>query len=348
MITQQYPLLTKTTYLNTAYVGLMSSKLFEFRRTYEESFLLNGGDHYKMDAYEALDSMHQNFGSFFGVKADRCFGIPNFSSGIRTALTFLPKKMNVLLLEEDYPSLTQAFLESDFKCTKIPIQPKIEEAIEQKLNSENTDILVLSLVQYTSGLSIDHKFLKRIKEVFPDLLIIGDGTQFLGAHEFQFDSSPFDLVVASGYKWLLAGFGNGILMTSEGFVDRALLSVEEMRGRFFQGHFNILAMASLDFAIKELQDYGFENLVKMKTALSEQAKRQLTALEFLPQWVAERADHSSIFTIQGNQELFQFLLKKNIRTVLRGSGVRVSFHFYNTKSDLDKLIDSLKEYQQTK
>ena len=60
MIKELYPLLTNTTYLNTAYVGLMSTKLAEFRRRHEESFVQNGGDKYKVEAYEALASMQQN------------------------------------------------------------------------------------------------------------------------------------------------------------------------------------------------------------------------------------------------------------------------------------------------
>jgi hypothetical protein len=64
MIKAYYPLLTNTTYLNTAYVGLMSTQLAEFRRAHEEFYLQNGGDQYKMQAYDDLDSMHQNFASF--------------------------------------------------------------------------------------------------------------------------------------------------------------------------------------------------------------------------------------------------------------------------------------------
>ena len=87
---------------------------------------------------------------------------------------------------------------------------------------------------------------------YPNLLIVGDGTQFLGAHEFNFDNSPFDIVAASGYKWLLAGFGNGVVMISASFLERAI-NATAMRERFFQGHFNILGMASLGFAIDQLE-----------------------------------------------------------------------------------------------
>jgi len=346
MIKAYYPLLTNTTYLNTAYVGLMSTQLAEFRRSHEEFYLKNGGDQYKMKAYDDLDSMHQSFASFFGLTPDRCFGTSNFSTGIRTALSFLPKKMRILLIEEDYPSLTDAFKEEGFDSAKIPMQPQIEEAINEKLKSEKFEILALSIVQYTSGLFIDQEYLFRLKKEYPSLIIIGDGTQFLGAHQFNFDKSPFDLVAGSGYKWLLGGFGNGIVMLSKAFVAMTSQKVESIRECFFNGHFNILGMASLDFAIRELVQNDFQSLVKEKAALSREVKNQLIADEFLPQWVGERSTHSSIFNIKGGEELFAFLQKHNIRCVQRSSGVRVSFHFYNTENDLDKLLKTLKTFRE--
>ena len=80
--------------------------------------------------------------------------------------------------------------------------------------------------------------------------------------------------------------------------------------------------------------------------MSEEVKNQLIADEFLPQWVGERKFHSSIFNIDGGEELFAFLQKNNIRCVQRGSGVRVSFHFYNTEEDLKKLLKTLRSFRE--
>ena len=341
----QYPLLTNTTYLNTAYVGLMSSKLHKFRRIHEESYLIEGGDYYKKGADEKLESIHQNFAAFFGLSSDRCFGISNFSYGIRIALSFFSKAMKVMVIDEDYPSLTSAFKEQDFNFTMIHIEANLEKAIENKLKSESIDILALSIIQYTTGLLIDQDFLMRLKNDYPNLIIIGDGTQFLGAHEFHFDKSPFDMVIGSGYKWLLAGFGNGILMISQNLESKLGLTLGKIRERIFQGHFNILGMASLDFSLKQLEQYDFKNLIKKKSILSQKAKTELTALGFLPHWVSKRSNHSSIFNIKGGELLFKYLQKEHIRCVMRGKGIRISFHFYNTDTDLKRLILALKKFK---
>ena len=218
MSTEIFPLLTKSTYLNTAYVGPMSKSLAAFRRKHEADYVQNGGE-YKINAYKAIEETHETLANFFGSSPDNTFVVPNFSIGIRTAISLLPKKLNILMFTEEYPSLVKAFEERDFHVHKIKMQPFIEQAIEKRLALGDIDVLALSIVQFASGLLIDIKFLKKIKNQYPNLILVGDGTQFLGGHNFNFDSSPFDIVAASGYKWLLAGFGNGVMMISEAYLN---------------------------------------------------------------------------------------------------------------------------------
>ena len=104
-------------------------------------------------------------------------------------------------------------------------------------------------------------------------------------------------------------------------------------------------MASLNFAIEQLDKQNFQGLMRKKATLSQEAKVQLTDSGFLSGWVEERPNHSSIFNIQGDEILFEFLQRKNIRTVVRGSGVRISFHFYNTEKDLEHLLKALQEFK---
>ena len=57
-----------------------------------------------------------------------------------------------------------------------------------------------------SGLLIDHDFLKQLKRKYPNLIIVGDGTQFLGAHRFTLIIAPFDdcrVLATNGYWQVL-------------------------------------------------------------------------------------------------------------------------------------------------
>ena len=76
MYSDSLPLLTNCTYLNTAYVGPMSTTLSEFRRKLDEDLVQNGGD-YKVRAYEALEETHEIIANFFGAYSKQSFIVPH-------------------------------------------------------------------------------------------------------------------------------------------------------------------------------------------------------------------------------------------------------------------------------
>ena len=55
--------------------------------------------------------------------------------------------------------------------------------------------------------------------------------------------------------------------------------------------------------------------------------------------IADRKEHSSIFTLKISNAVHDALIKENIRCVKRGVGVRVSVHFYNTRKEVDHLLN---------
>ena len=75
-------------------------------------------------------------------------------------------------------------------------------------------------------------------------------------------------MVCSGYKWLLAGFGNGFIALSDHFFERTDTNRGEFYQKVFSGHFNILAASSLVFAFDYLMSHDFEQLVKKNKNLS--------------------------------------------------------------------------------
>ena len=163
MYSESLPLLTNCTYLNTAYVGPMSTALAKFRQGPDQNFVHKGGE-YKVKAYEILDETHEVIADFFGASSKYSFVVPNFSFGIRQALTLLPKSLKVLLLEEDYPSLCDAFSEQGFTITTVAQQLEVEQAIKARIEADQIDVLGLSIIQYTSGMLIDVDFLKELKQ----------------------------------------------------------------------------------------------------------------------------------------------------------------------------------------
>ena len=71
--------------------------------------------------------------------------------------------------------------------------------------------------------------------------------------------------------------------------------------------------------------------------LSSYAKEILTKKKLLSDKIVRRKHHSSIFNIKGDHNLFVKLKKNKIICSKRGDGLRISFNFYNKKTEIDLL-----------
>ena len=140
----------------------------------------------------------------------------------------------------------------------------------------------------------------------------------------------------------MAGFGNAYISVTDNFFDKTNSSKELLHKKVYSGHVNYLGAASLDFAIKFLQNNNFNLLIKKKKKLSGFLRNELDKLGLIQPIVKERNLHSDIFNIPANKKTYEELLKNRIRCALRGNGVRVSVHFYNNKDDVEKLIKFFK------
>jgi len=337
-----FPLLKNSIYLNTAYVGLMSQGLYHFRRKYDLDYI-NKGDHIHMGRHEIIERARNSISIFFGSELNHTFVSSNFSSALRNILKYIPQNSNFLVLEEDYPSIIDLIEERAFKFHKIPISANLEDSILKFLETEKIDVIAVSVVQYISGLLIDLDFLKKIKQNNPKIIIIGDGTQFLGGHVFNFEDSPFDFIASSGYKWLLSGFGNGLFMVSDNFFKFTKTNESIFLEKIYDGHTDLLGLESLNYSINSLLKADFNSLIDKKNKLTSLLKKSLKEIGLLDSLSSQRKIHSSIFNIKLNNNDFKFLIDNNVRCVKRGNGIRVSLHFYNSKQDVIGFISLLKK-----
>lgn len=339
-----FPALKSCSYFNTAYVGLMSQSLYQFRTEFEQNYL-NDGDQYKINAYNQLDETHATIAQFIGSNEQHTFFVSNFSVGIRYVLDGLKKGSNILYVNEDYHSLVDAINERDFNFFQLTIAEDLEQRIENALANQSIDALIISIVQYTNGLKIDFDFLQNLRDKYPQLLIVGDATQFIGTDYFNFNDSPFDAVVCSGYKWLLAGFGNGFVALSDRFFEMATINRDDFYQRVFAGHFNILGAASLVFAMNYLISNDYKQLVERNKMLAATLKKELHLVGNTSEFY-ERSQQSSIVSIPASEELYNRLEDSNIRTAIRGKYLRFSLHFYNSIEEIEQLVNILKKEAQ--
>ena len=353
---KEFPALRNQIYVNTPVYGPLYDSLFDWRQEHDLDFLLKASE-MREKSLKTISDTRTTVGKFFNCKRENVALINNFSTGMNMLLEGLDNKQKVLLLENDYPSVDWPFASRGFPISYVKMDAHLEQHIRDSVKKENISILALSVVQWQNGLKIDLEFLKDLKKEYPDLLIIADGTQFLGTTDFNFENSAIDVLGASGYKWLLAGYGNGLMLFKDEVKDRCALKaigfnaanarpelkndIRFARG-FEAGHLSCLNFGSLKFSLDFLEGIGKDKIEAQNQKLSEKAKSEFTKLGLLQDAVVARKDHSTIFNIKGDDALFKQLTENDVVCAQRGDGIRFGFHFYNTEESINTIVRIIK------
>lgn len=353
---KRYDALNHYTYLDTASCGLVSDQVLSWRRQHDNK--LNGSvSSLGGEAKSHMARIRKMVADFFGSKTQEVGFVTNFSYGINILLEGLPQGQKVLLLKDDYPSVTWPVEHRDFDVCYAEINENLEDNIQEAIKKHNPDIFMFSIVQWLTGIKIDLEFVKQLKKDHPNLLLVADGTQYLGTEAFDFEQSGIDVLGTSCYKWLTAGFGTGFFMIRESARERIKLQTigffsaetfesdpaDTLYMRHFEpGHFDTLGFGSLEQSLLLMQSLGEAKIYDHVESLSNKAKMHFEEMDLLSQNTRLRQNHSSIFNLKGDEELFKKLQENNVVGALRGGGIRVGFHYYNNESDLELLMELLR------
>lgn len=228
---------------------------------------------------------------------------------------------------------------------------------------ERTRVVTISHVEFASGFRND---IKSIGEVCRerDIWFVVDAIQSLGAIEVDVKSSHVDILAADGHKWLLAPEGAAIFYCANDKLERLIntnvgwasvvnprefldydLTQKPDATRFEEGSYNSIGLYGLKAAIELLLEIGVSNIESYILELTAGLIKGLDSKGYrviTPQSDSERA---GIVVFESDHhtpaELYALLNERNIITAERGSGVRVSPHFYNTESEIADLLGVL-------
>lgn len=352
---EHFPFLKKGIYANTAASGLMTQELFEWRRANDSALMLEAAKT-MLERVEILNQVRQTVGKCFHCPEHQVAMVPNFTIAQNMLVSGLRKGSRVLLIEEEYPSLNWPFEFADFELHYVPWSEHLETQLYDIIKAQSIEVLALSIVNWITGYKVNLSFLEQLKRDFPNLLIIADGTQYFGTENFDFSTSGIDVLATSAYKWLLSGYGNGFVLFSEaakehfelpyggnGAVegDERLKHQIPFNKRLEPGHLDVLNFGSMGFSLSWLMELGLENIGTHNHTLSKKAKELFSELDLLDPLTLSRQEHSTIFNIKGDELVFKRLRQENIICSQRGSGIRLSFHFYNTEEELATIADIL-------
>ncbi|THD68939.1 aminotransferase class V-fold PLP-dependent enzyme [Robertkochia marina] len=355
-ISSQFPYSTQNTYLNTPAYGLLSESLLEWRQEHDLDHLV-GGSRFKERFFEVIASLRSSVATFTSSATDEVFLVPNFSFGWKVLIGGLPKDKHVLLLNGDYPSLNWPVITANFeKLEKIDVSFSMEDEIEEYFSRHAPDIFAFSIVQYLNGVKINLDLIKRLKARYPNTLFMADATQYLGTETFQFFDSGIDVLGVSGYKWLLAGTGNGFFLVKkevqsvfysstvkwEPRMEPWLKHNTHLQNHLEPGHLDSMSMGSLHHAIGLLEQTGMPLIEEKIKKVCDYAREHLLGLGFLEEELCGRSAHGTFYAIKVTDKQLSVLSERRVDFAIRGGRLRIGFHFYNSLKDVDAVVNVLK------
>ena len=335
----------KKIYLDSAKASPLYFELLKWRNNYEKKSLVDKSE-IRKDHETVVENVRYEVSSFFNVKNGDVLFNTSFSQSFHSLINELKPNPTFIILEDDYPAISDSIRKNNHKIFFVKNDENIEKNLENAVKIYKPDFLAISIVQWIDGIKLDLDFLKSLKSTNKNLTIIGDGTQFCGTSKFNFDKSPFDVVISSGYKWMFSGYGIAFILIKQSFYKNKFIALNksQMKECFEMGHYDMLAIGSLSFSLKRLEK-SIDSIEKKLNEYSQILMSELTELGLINKKIKNRKQHSTIFNIDDTDgRLYKFLSKNNFVCSQRGSGVRLSLNFFNTKSEIRTLIQALKKF----
>ena len=226
-----------------------------------------------------------------------------------------------------------------------------------------TRVVTISHVEFASGFRND---IKAIGEICRerDIWFVVDAIQSLGVIEVDVKSCRIDILAADGHKWLLAPEGAAIFYCTKDKLDRLTntnvgwssvinprefldynLTQKPDATRFEEGSYNTTGIYGLNAAIDLLFDVGISTIERQVLELTSKLIVGLEDKGYRVTTPKDDAARAGIVIFESDtrtpEDIVERLQDNNIVTADRGSGIRVSPHFYNTESEITQLLEVL-------
>jgi selenocysteine lyase/cysteine desulfurase len=251
---------------------------------------------------------------------------------------FLKRNSKIIIVDQHHPGSTSAW--SEFACKKITKLQDVFGITDEKISKV---VLVPHVVSTTGSVTIFDNC-KNLKKS-PDTLLVVDGAQGPGCVPVDVQKLGCDVYVSSGHKWLLGPPGVGFVYIRSQI--RHLISASEFRGGYIEytvqsGTKALHNVAGLKESLHLLSNVGFHNIYKHNISLRDYCLEQLRAYEIYPVYPPSPAPILCFRVSQKCKKQLQKLQVVVKELPVPANVVRVSFHVFNTKRDVDMFVQCFK------
>ncbi|MXX44777.1 MAG: aminotransferase class V-fold PLP-dependent enzyme [Acidimicrobiia bacterium] len=320
------------------------------------------------DFFTPGDRMRELFSSLVGGDADGVALVPSASYGVATAASALGtgRGDKVLMLDEQFPAMVYPWTERGAEpvFVKRPLDDDWTAAVLDRLD-ESVSVVSAPACHWTDGTRLDLTVVGRAAREAGARLVL-DLSQSLGMAPFDARAIRPDFVVCVGYKWLLGPPGMSYLWASpenrEGrpldanWMARAgsedFSRVNEYRWELASGARRYDAGQTWNLWLSEAACAGLEIVTGVGADRLQAHSRLLT--DYLADEAATlglaapsprfRSAHLMGLRLPEGADprsLVAELADRSVFVSVRGSSVRVSAHMWNTRDDINRLLEGL-------
>ncbi len=238
----------------------------------------------------------------------------------------------------------------------------------ESLIDNNTKLVALSHALYNTGAILPIEEVGEIleKSNIPYFL---DTAQTIGCiGDFDVQATKCNFMAFNGSKWLCGPMGTGLFYCKKNSIDlleptgiggesamiynETKLAYKDIPDKFQTGFRNYVGMVGLETSAKYLVRYGMENIRKKIVKIANQLRDELSKISgvtlYGPDDPNQRTSIVS-FNISGKDpdEIVKRLEKQKIvlavREIMDKKLVRASPLFFNSESEIQKVIDEIKK-----
>lgn len=355
----EFPALKKWTYLNTASHGQIPRRSIDaIARHWARREENACSDHIAW--YDIADQVRGSIGRLIHAEAEDIAFVPNAASALGMVAGGIDWKPgdNVVTLSGEFPNYLYfpALVEHRGVEAREVAWDGLFDAIDAR-----TRLVTLSYVNYATGFRLPDDLPRRVHERGARLFI--DGTQSIGALEFDAARLQPDVVAVHGYKWMISPLGIGFMYVSPEF--RKVLRQTVVGWRSHEGWRNVenlhhgrpvfkesaekyegggLPFGLLDAlgtTVNWMLELGPAEIEARVMSLADSARKRLRGLGAeVPESGSQIV--SAKFTGCDAPRLVEKLKARKVLVAARREYLRISPHFYNNEEDLDRLEAELR------
>ena len=364
-IRKQFPTLDNFVYLDTAAKAPLPRCAEEAMVSYMADIWERVGE--RSFSMQEIERTRETLARLVGVPSTTISFIKNTSEGINIVAHGLGLEAGdkVLISEFEHSACVLPWR----RLEKIGVEVEVVRGSAGRIPPElfiekmdyRTRAVGVSWVAYGNGYRFDIPTIAAACRE-RDIVLVVDGIQGVGVLATPLIQLGADVVVAGGFKGLLSPTGTGFLYCREGFASRiepayvarfSFASDDKWRRelelatdarRFEYGNPNYLGIWVMRHCLELILSIGVDQIERRVRELTTSLYEQVEEWGFkviTPKAWHERAGILS-FDIPEPEAVRQLLMERKIVVNVRDGGtLRVAPHFFNTRQDIETLVDAL-------